>query len=213
MITPESTKRSPAGGILPGTTGKAVRVLFICTHNSARSRIAEGYLRQQYGYLFETGSAGTKIRPVHPLAVTVMQEIGIDISGGCSKCIGEYFSWNPDIVVSVCDGARAACPFFPGSHTRIHAGFIDPTEGTGTYAERLARFRQVRDAIVSWIDTIFVPNCGAARQDTGRVAGRERDARGGTVTGDPFLSEIHQAPDGEVYRLVRSCDLDRICDK
>lgn len=207
------TREQQTGDTPTGSSGQPVRVLFICTHNSARSRMAEGYLRQQYGYLFETGSAGTEIRPVHPLAVAVMQEIGIDISQGHSKHLDEFIEWKPDIVVSVCDRAKQACPFFPGAHARIHAGFIDPTECTGTPDECLARFRQVRDAIVSWIDTNFVPNSGAGCRGAGRFIGPVPDAGGSTGLAGPTLSEIHQAADGEVYRLVRSCDLDLIRDK
>jgi arsenate reductase len=213
MTTPASKNQSPAGNTLPGNTARPVRVLFICTHNSARSRIAEGYLRQQYGYLFEVGSAGTDPRPVYPMAVTVMQEIGIDISRGRSKHLDEYAEWKPDIVVSVCDRAKQACPFFPGVHARIHAGFIDPTECTGTPDECLARFRQVRDAIITWIDTIFVPNSRTGRQGVGRIAGIAMNNGGSTEPEDPLLSEIPPAASGEVYPLVRSCDLELIRNK
>jgi len=213
MIKPESKKQQPAGRTPPGNTTRPVRVLFICTHNSARSRMAEGYLRQQYGYLFLAGSAGTDPRPVHPMAVTVMQEIGIDIAKGRSRHLDEFMNWEPDIVVSVCDRAKQACPFFPGAQDRIHAGFIDPTDCTGTPDECLARFRQVRDAVITWIDTIFVPNCSASRGSASRIAGSPLNAIGSPVPANPSLSEVHQAADGEVYRVVRSCDLDRIRDK
>lgn len=213
MKKSETLEQQSAGDVPSGSAGRQVRVLFICTHNSARSRMAEGYLRQQYGYLFETGSAGTEIRPVHPMAVKVMQEIGIDISRGCSKHLDEFIEWRPDIVVSVCDRAKQACPFFPGTHARIHAGFIDPTECTGAPDECLARFRQVRDAIISWIDTNFVPNCGAGCRGAIRIDGTAPDNRGNPVPAGPFLSEIHQAANGEVYRVVRSCDLELIRDK
>ncbi len=93
---------------------KKKTVLFICTHNSARSQMAEGYLRVRYGTMFDVGSAGTEVRKVHPLAVAVMEEIGVDISGHRSKLIDEFFDRSPDIVVTVCDSARQACPFFPG---------------------------------------------------------------------------------------------------
>ncbi|PKG31871.1 arsenate reductase ArsC, partial [Methanoregula sp.] len=103
MTTPDRKKQPPAGNALPGNSAQPVRVLFICTHNSARSRMAEGYLRQQYGYLFLAGSAGTEPRPAHPMAVTVMQEIGIDIAKGRSRHLDEFRDWGPDIVVTVCD--------------------------------------------------------------------------------------------------------------
>jgi arsenate reductase len=133
------------------------RVLFICTHNSARSQMAEGYLRGRYGHLFEPGSAGTGARGVHPAAIEVMGEIGIDISGHRSKLIDEFSSRGADIVVTVCDSAREACPYFPGAKRIIHAGFPDPSACHGTPAECLAQFRQVRDAIIAWIDLVFVP--------------------------------------------------------
>ncbi|PKG31943.1 MAG: hypothetical protein CW742_10755, partial [Methanoregula sp.] len=115
--------------------------------------------------------------------------------------------------VTVCDRAKQACPFFPGVHDRIHAGFIDPTECTGTPEECLARFRQVRDAIISWIDTIFVQNCGAGHGSACRIAGNAMNTNGIPVPAGPSLSEIHQAANGKVYRVVRSCDLDLIRDK
>jgi arsenate reductase len=139
---------------------KPPRVLFICTHNSARSQIAEGYLRARYSDLFESGSAGTEIREVHPLAVAVMDEIGIDISGQRSKLIDEFFDRGADIVVTVCDSAHQACPFFPGAKTIIHVGFPDPSACTGTPGECLNQFRQVRDAIIAWIDMTLVMEYG-----------------------------------------------------
>ena len=144
-------------------TGGVVKkpfVLFICTHNSARSQIAEGYLRARYSNLFDVGSAGTEVRDVNPLAVAVMKEIGIDISGHRSKLIDEFFDRGADIVVTVCDSAHQACPFFPGAKTIIHAGFPDPSGCTGTPNECLTQFRQVRDAIIAWIDTTLVKDTG-----------------------------------------------------
>lgn len=93
---------------------KKKTVLFICTHNSARSQMAEGYLRTCYGTMFDVGSAGTEIRKVHPLAVAVMEEIGVDISKHRSKLIDEFFDRSPDIVVTVCDSAHQACPVLSG---------------------------------------------------------------------------------------------------
>jgi arsenate reductase len=135
-------------------------VLFICTHNSARSQMAEGYLRAHYGNQFDVGSAGTEVREVHPLAVTVMKEIGIDISGHRSKLIDEFFDRGATIVVTVCDSAHQACPFFPGGKTTIHAGFPDPSACIGTPGECHLQFRWVRDAIIAWIDTTLVPEYG-----------------------------------------------------
>jgi arsenate reductase len=142
------------------TDGVKLFVLFICTHNSARSQMAEGYLRAHYSNLFDVGSAGTEVREVHPLAVAVMKEIGVDISGHRSKLIDEFFDRGADIVVTVCDSAHHACPFFPGAKTTIHAGFPDPSACVGTPVECLTQFREVRDAIFAWIDMTLVKEYG-----------------------------------------------------
>jgi arsenate reductase len=143
---------------VPRNGHKKLLVLFICTHNSARSQIAEGYLRARHGDIFEVHSAGTEVRAVNPVAITVMSEIGIDISGHRSKLIDEFFETGTDIVVTVCDSAQQSCPFFPGAKTTIHAAFPDPSSCTGTPEVCLIRFRQVRNDIITWIDTVFVPN-------------------------------------------------------
>jgi len=135
---------------------KKSQVLFICTHNSARSQMAEGYLRARYGDRFDVGSAGTDVRGVHPMAVIVMEEIGIDISGHRSKLIDEFFGRGADVVVTVCDSAHNACPFFPGAKKTIHAGFPDPSACNGKPDECLEFFRKVRDDIIAWIDNSFV---------------------------------------------------------
>lgn len=127
-------------------------VLFICTHNSARSQIAEGYIRNRYGDRYTAYSAGTEVTRVHPLAIWVMDEIGIDISGQQSIALMEYFDTDIDIVVTVCDGAKAICPVFPGARRTIHQGFADPSSVTGSDEEKLEIFRSVRDEIIRWID-------------------------------------------------------------
>jgi arsenate reductase len=123
------------------------RVLFVCTHNSARSQMAEGMLRSFAGDRFEAFSAGTEATFVRPEAVQVMAEIGIDISDQESKTVERYlgqpFSW----VITVCDRAREACPVFPGAEQTGHWGFDDPAEAVGTEAERLTVYRRVRDEI------------------------------------------------------------------
>ena len=91
------------------------------------------------------------------MAVTVMEEIGIDISGHRSKLIDEFFGWGADVVVTVCDSAHKACPFLPGAKITIHAGFPDPSACTGTPVDCLEVFRTVRDDIIAWIDDSFVP--------------------------------------------------------
>ena len=131
------------------------RVLFLCTHNSSRSQMAEGLLRAHGGSRFEVYSAGTHPRAVHPLAIQVMAELGIDISaeaGYRAKSLDEFAGQPMDLVVTVCDDAAEECPFFPGAREQQHWGYPDPSAATGTDAERLEVFRQVRDAISARID-------------------------------------------------------------
>lgn len=123
------------------------RVLFLCTHNSARSQMAEGLLRVLGGVRFAAFSAGTEATRVRPEAIAVMAEIGIDISRQESKTLERYLEQPFDAVVTVCDAANEACPVFFGARTRLHWSFSDPSLVTGDEDERLAVFRQVRDAI------------------------------------------------------------------
>jgi arsenate reductase (thioredoxin) len=127
-------------------TGKA-RVLFLCTHNSARSQMAEGLLRHLAGDRFEAMSAGTEVTPVRPLAIRAMEEIGIDISKQESKSLERYLQEPFDYVITVCDDANETCPFFPGASTRLHWSFEDPSKAEGSEEERLETFRRVRDKI------------------------------------------------------------------
>ena len=123
------------------------RVLFLCTHNSARSQMAEGLLRALADDRFEAGSAGTEKTAVNPLAIRAMAERGIDISGHTSKRYSELAPETWDYLVTVCDDANERCPWVPGSVTRLHWSFPDPSRAAGTEAERLAVFRRVRDQI------------------------------------------------------------------
>ena len=123
------------------------RVLFLCTHNSARSQMAEGLLRKMAGDRFEVSSAGTERTRVQPLAIEAMREIGIDISGHSSKTLDAFEGQTFDYVITVCDRANESCPIFPGTTERIHWSFEDPTAATGTDEKRLRVFRTVRDAI------------------------------------------------------------------
>lgn len=123
------------------------RALVLCTHNSARSQMAEGLLRQLAPERFEVESAGTEATRVHPLAIEAMREIGVDISGHRSKTLDGFVGQPWDYVITVCDQANERCPLFPGRAQRIHWSFEDPSGATGTDAERLAVFRRVRDAI------------------------------------------------------------------
>ncbi|HZB07630.1 MAG TPA: arsenate reductase ArsC [Rubrobacter sp.] len=123
------------------------RVLFLCTHNSARSQMAEGLLRHLAGDRFEAMSAGTEATRVRPLAIRAMEEMGIDISKQQSKTLNRYLQERFDYVITVCDDANEACPFFPGAKSRLHWSFEDPSRAEGSEEERLAVFRSVRDRI------------------------------------------------------------------
>lgn len=123
------------------------RVLFLCTHNSARSQMAEGLLRKQAGDQFEVSSAGTEATRVHPLAIIAMRDAGIDISRQQSKTLDAFSGEHFDYVITVCDLANERCPIFPGDTARIHWSFDDPTAVTGTDEQRLRAFKQVRDMI------------------------------------------------------------------
>jgi arsenate reductase len=123
-------------------------VLILCTGNSCRSHLAEGILRHAAGDLLTVASAGSKPAGyVHPKAVEVMREIGIDISGHTSKSMNEFLDRPVDTVITVCGNADQACPMYPGQLHRYHWGFDDPAHAQGTDAEILAVFRRVRDEI------------------------------------------------------------------
>jgi arsenate reductase (thioredoxin) len=131
---------------------RPMRVLILCTGNSARSQMAEGLLRHLGGAGFEVHSAGTRASFVRPEAIAVMAELGIDLSGHRSKSVGEFAGQAFDYVITVCDHANEACPVFPGDTQRIHHSFTDPpAPGVGTDEERLAAFRQVRDQLQVWL--------------------------------------------------------------
>ncbi|MCX6693080.1 MAG: arsenate reductase ArsC [Methanomicrobiales archaeon] len=131
------------------------RALFICTHNAARSQMAEGYLRAKYNDRFDAFSAGTVVSTVSPYAIRAMLAIGIDISQQRSKSLDEFEGKKMDIVVTVRDRAKAACPFFPGAKKTVHMSFPDPKEFTGSDEEVLEGFCKVRDEIIGWIDATF----------------------------------------------------------
>ena len=127
-----------------------IKVLFLCIHNSARSQMAEAYLKKFGGAAYHVESAGLEAGRLNPLAVAVMQEDGIDISQNKTKDVFEFFKEGRryDYVITVCDEASASrCPIFPGLHTKIHWGFDDPSSFSGEEQERLARTRTVRDTI------------------------------------------------------------------
>ena len=123
------------------------RVLFACTHNSARSQMAEALLRGLGGDRFEVFSAGTEATGIRPEAATVMEEIGASLAGQRSKTIDEFRGQPMDYFITVCDGAREVCPFLPGSRTHHHWNIDDPSAVDGTDEERLDAFRRARDDI------------------------------------------------------------------
>jgi arsenate reductase len=119
----------------------------LCTHNSARSQMAEGLLRYLAGDRFEVTSAGTEATHVRPLAIKAMGEIGVDISAQESKTLDRYLGRPFDYVITVCDDAKEACPHFPGAAARLHWSLEDPSQAAGSEQERLAVFRRVRDEL------------------------------------------------------------------
>jgi len=128
-------------------------VLILCTGNSCRSHLAEGLLRAAAGDLFEVHSAGSKPAGyVHPLAIRVMQEIGIDLAAHRSKSMREFLTTPIETVITVCGVADQACPIFPGQMNRHHWPFEDPAHATGTEEEQLAVFRRVRNEIRRTLD-------------------------------------------------------------
>lgn len=134
------------------------KILFVCTANAARSQMAEGLLRARYGDRYEAYSAGTRQSKVSFRAITVMQEIGIDISGHRSKTLEEVAAIPFDLAVTLCDNAHAVCPVVPQAKRTIHHGFADPHVTTGGEGEILGVYRRIRDEIAAWIDTEFGPH-------------------------------------------------------
>lgn len=122
-------------------------VLFLCTGNSCRSQMAEGWLRHLAGDRFEVFSAGTQPAGLNPQAVEIMRESGVDISSHRSKHVNEFAGASIDYVITVCDRARETCPIFPGARTVLHWSFEDPAAAQGSDEERREVFRRVRDEI------------------------------------------------------------------
>ena len=140
------------------------KVLFLCTGNSARSQMAEGYLRYAAPEQYEPLSAGIEPKGLNPLAVEAMREIGIDISRQRSKDVVTLLGQAIPYIVTVCDHAKERCPIFPGTWKFLHWSFDDPAEAGGTYEERLAVFRRVRDEIIAEIDREFMSGSGTNRR-------------------------------------------------
>ncbi len=132
------------------------RILFVCIHNSARSQMAEAFVNTLCPERFEAHSAGIEPGALNPLVVEAMAELGIDLSGKATKSVDDMLAsgWEFSHVVTVCDEASAErCPFFPGGGERLHWGFPDPSTLAGTKEERLARVREIRDAIRSRVES------------------------------------------------------------
>lgn len=128
------------------------KILFICTHNSARSQIAEGLVNDIFGDKFAAFSAGTEKTFVKPFAIEALKDINIDISGAKSKLITEFRDMEFDFVVTVCDSARETCPFFPGTKELIHKSFSDPSDVQGEKKVKLEAFIKTRDEIKAWLE-------------------------------------------------------------
>ena len=141
------------------------KVLFLCTGNSARSQMAEGFLRRYAGDQYEVLSAGTKPSKLNPLAVEAMREIGIDISHQHSKDVAEFLGTPIQYLITVCDRAKESCPIFPGAFEFLSWSFDDPAEAQGTHDEKLAVFRRVRDQIGERIQKEFLKAALAGEDD------------------------------------------------
>jgi arsenate reductase len=136
-MTTDATPDAPADA-----TARKIRVLFVCTGNSARSQMAEAILRRDAGDRFEAFSGGADPRPINPLTIRVLDEVGIDIVGAESKPVSRFLGQPFDYVITLCDRARVSCPIFPGGGQTLHWGLDDPAEVEGTEAERLHAFRR-----------------------------------------------------------------------
>jgi arsenate reductase len=141
-----------------------IRVIFVCTANSARSQMAEAILRREGGDRFDVVSAGVNPSTVNPLTIRALAKAGIDISGARSKQVDEFLGQPFDYVITVCDRAREACPYFPGGRETLHWGFDDPAEAEGTEAQRLAVFERVMGEVAGRIRT-FIPLATRARAE------------------------------------------------
>ncbi len=133
-------------------------ILFLCTHNAARSQMAEGFVNAQFCDRYKAHSAGNEPTEVHPCAVEVMAELGIDISRQRAKSLSEFDDALIDYVVTMCADAAENCPVFPGATTYLHHPFDDPAAGAGSGPQQCAPFRYVRDRIGEWIEATFSHN-------------------------------------------------------
>jgi arsenate reductase len=152
-----------------------IRVLFVCTGNSARSVMAEALLRRVGGDRFQVSSAGTEPKGINPLTLRVLAEVGIDASWARSESVTQYLAWPFDYVITVCDQAKENCPVFPGVHRSLHWDFEDPAAAEGNEEQRLAVFRRVLGLIGERIDA-FVALAQVADCDAGDVDAADAEA-------------------------------------
>ena len=134
------------------------KILFLCTHNAARSQIAEAFVNARFGDRYEAHSAGNEPTEVHPCAIEVMAEVGIDISRQRAKSLNEFDDSSFDYVVTMCADAAKNCPIFPGGAIYLPHPFVDPEAYAGSDQEHCASFRNVRDRIGEWIEATFSYN-------------------------------------------------------
>ena len=134
------------------------KILVLCTGNSCRSQIAEGYLRHFSGDNTEVYSAGVEIHGVNPRAIETMKEDGIDISHHTSNNVDEYRDIDFDFVITVCDNAKERCPYFPTKAQKFHQNFVDPAKATGTDEEVREEFRKIRQQIKTYADNFVTSN-------------------------------------------------------
>ena len=130
-------------------------VLFVCTHNAVRSQMAEAILNRLYGDRYSAFSAGSDPTQIDPFVITVMKEVGIDVSSYKSKGLNIFQDYHFDYVVTVCDQANESCPYFPGGNVRIHKSFSDPSKFQGWHEDMIKEYRLTRDEIKNWIEKEF----------------------------------------------------------
>ncbi len=146
-----------------------LRVLVVCTGNRARSQMAQGWLRLLGGSRVQVESAGTDPKGVHPLAVRVMAEVGVDLSGHTSDHVGRYAGEEFDVVLTVCDAAREACPVFPSARRLLHRSFPDPDRPDTGEADLIGAFRRVRDEIGEYARRLLAAELPGAEEASGRA--------------------------------------------
>ncbi len=150
MQRSQQKKRKLAVALIVVNKTAMKRILVLCTGNSCRSQIAEGYLRHFAGNKAEVYSAGVETHGVNPKAIQIMQEDGIDISHHTSNNVNEYKDIDFDYVITVCDNAKERCPYFPSKAKKFHYNFPDPAKATGTEEQVMQQFNDVRDMIKNY---------------------------------------------------------------